>query len=232
MLNHLKLLVWDLDYLVFDCSEPKVTALRQSLIALADSIPHSVRLPDAIDAEGGYLDYGFRWPQFLEIGLDEERLGQFQRAYQIHQERCIQAGVGRVYPGVHEFLRDCRKSDIRLALGAEASRDYLLAVTDQHRLDLIFDIALCTEEFGVGSADEMFEEIMSQTEVYPSETLVLGTRPAFFQAAHNLDLLTVGCGWGLRQQRGLAEADLQAPTLSQLQAAIAKADHLSNRYST
>ena len=53
MLNHLKLLVWDLDYLVFDCSELKVTALRQSLIALADSIPHSVRLPDAIDAEGG-----------------------------------------------------------------------------------------------------------------------------------------------------------------------------------
>ena len=47
MLNHLKLLVWDLDYLVFDCSALKVRALRQSLIALADLIPHSVRLPDA-----------------------------------------------------------------------------------------------------------------------------------------------------------------------------------------
>ena len=232
MLNHLKLLVWDLDYLVFDCSALKVRALRQSLIALADSIPHSVRLPDAIDAEGGYLDHGFRWPQFLEIGLDEERLGQFQRAYHIYQDRCVQAGVGRLYPGVHDFLVDCRKRDIRLALGAEASRDYLLAVTDQHRLDQMFDIALCTEEFGVGSADEMFEEIMTQTEVYPSETLVLGTRPAFFQAAHNLDLLTIGCGWGLSEQRGLAEADLQAPTLSRLQAVIDRADHLSNRYST
>jgi len=232
VLNHLKLLIWDLDYLVFDCSALKVTALRHSLIALADSLPHSVRLPEAIDAEGGYLDYGFRWPQFLEIGLDEERLGQFQRAYQIHQDRCVQAGVGRVYPELHDFLVDCRQRDIRLALGAEASRDYLLAIMDQHRLDQMFDIALCTEEFGVGSADEMFEEIMTHTEVYPSETLVLGTRPAFFQAAHNLDLLTIGGGWGLSEQRGLAEADLQAPTVSRLEAVIEKADHLSNRYSS
>jgi phosphoglycolate phosphatase-like HAD superfamily hydrolase len=232
VLNHLKLLVWDLDYLVFDCSALKVSALRQSLISFAESIPQSVRLPDAIDAEGGYLDYGFRWPQFLEIGLDEERLGQFQRAFHIHQDRHVQAGVGRVYPGVHDFLMDCRKGDIRLALGAEASRDYLLAVTDQHSLDNLFDIALCTEEFGVGSADEMFEEIMNHTEVYPSETLVLGTRPAFFQAAHNLDLLTVGCGWGLHQQYRLAEADLQAPALSHLHAVIEQADHLSNRYSS
>jgi hypothetical protein len=61
---------------------------------------------------------------------------------------------------------------------------------------------------------------------------VLGTRPAFFQAAHNLDLLTVGCGWGLHQQYRLAEADLQAPALSHLHAVIEQADHLSNRYSS
>jgi hypothetical protein len=31
---------------------------------------------------------------------------------------------------------------------------------------------------------------------------------AFFQAAHNQDILAVGSGWGIRQQTGLSEADL------------------------
>ena len=47
-------------------------------------------------------------------------------------------------------------------------RSYLMAVSDRHRLDSLFDLSLCTEEFGVGSADEMFAEIMHYHEVNPS----------------------------------------------------------------
>jgi phosphoglycolate phosphatase-like HAD superfamily hydrolase len=82
----------------------------------------------------------------------------------------------------------------------------------------------------MGSADEMLEDIMRQAEVNPSEALALGTRPDFFQAAHALDILTIGCGWGIRRQDALAEADLQALNLSQLQAAIEKADNLNSQY--
>jgi len=230
MLHHIKLLVFDLDYLIFDCSSLKVRALRQSLISFADTIPQSVRLPDELDAEEGYRAHGFRWPQFLEIGLGEERLWQLEQAYSIHEERFLEAGVGQLYPGVEQFLLGCRRADIQVALGAEASREYLLAVSDQHRLDNVFGIALCTEEFGVGSADEMLEEIMHHAEVHPSETVVLGTRPAFFQSAHNLDLLTIGCGWGIHKHDGLAEADLQSLTLKSLPSAIVEADRLSAQY--
>jgi phosphoglycolate phosphatase-like HAD superfamily hydrolase len=231
VLQHIRLLILDLDYLVFDCALLKVQALRQSLISLADAIPQSVRLPDTSDAEEGFRNYGFRWTRFLEIGLNEETLEHLQQAYRIHEDRLINSRVGRVYPGIEEFIATCRQEKTAIALGAESSRDYLVAVNDRHQLDSLFHIALCTEEFGVGAADEMFVEIMSQAEVNPSETLALGTRPHFFQAAHNQDILTVGCGWGIQQQDGLSEADLTATKVSELLPAIKKADYLASQYS-
>jgi len=231
MLRHIRLLVFDLDYVIFDCSALKIRALRQSLISFADAIPQNVRLPDTMDAEEGYRDHGFRWTQFVEIGLTEERLSELQQVYRIQENRLLEAGVGQIYPGLQEVLEVCRQSGLLLALGAESSRDYLLAVSDRHGLGRIFQISLCTEEFGVGSADEMLEEVMHYNEVNPSETVVLGTRPALFQSAHNLDLVTVGCGWGLHQHDRLGEADSQAPTLGRLIAALQEADRVAARYS-
>ncbi len=231
MFRHIRLLILDLDYLVFDCALLKLQALRQGLIALADAIPQSVRLPDIVDAEEGFRDHGFRWIRHLEIGLNEEGLEHLRQAYGIHESRLLESGIGKIFHGIEEFIMNCRQLNLAVALGAEASRDYLLAVVDRHQLDNLFQIALCTEEFGVGNADEMVEEIMRQAEVNPSETLVLGTRPHFFQAAHNLDVLTIGCGWGLRRHNGLAEADLQSLTLAQLYPALQKADNLASQYS-
>jgi phosphoglycolate phosphatase-like HAD superfamily hydrolase len=227
---HTRLLVLDLDYLVFDCAPVKIQALRQSLIAFADSIPQSVRLPDAFDAEEGYREHGFRWTQFLEIGLDEERLSELQRVYAIQEERLLDSGAGSVFPGLTELLERCRRQGLQLAIGADASRDYLMSVSDRHRLHDLFSLALCTEEFGVGSADEMLTEIIHHHEVNPSETVVLGTRPAMFQAAHRLDVVTIGCGWAIQRHDGLAEADFRSLTLSALEPALEEADDLSSRY--
>ena len=165
MLQHIRLLILDLDYVVFDCALLKVQALRQSLVSLADSIPQDVRLPEAMDAEEGFRDYGFRWARHLEIGLDEESLENLQPAYSRNEGRLVEAGIGKVFPGVEEFIMNCRESNVTVALGADASRDYLLSVADRHQLDALFQIALCTEEFGVGSAGEMIEEIMRYAEV-------------------------------------------------------------------
>jgi phosphoglycolate phosphatase-like HAD superfamily hydrolase len=217
---------------VFDCALLKVQALRQSLISLADAIPQSVRLPDNIDAEEGFREHGFRWTRFLEIGLDEEGLEHLQQAYHIHENRLVESGIGRIHTGIEAFLVNCRQSNIAVALGAEASRDYLVSVTDRHQLDSLFQVALCTEEFGLGNVDEMLGEIIQQAEVYPSEALVLGTRPHCFRAARDLHVLTIGCGWGLRRHGGLAEAELQSLTLAQLHPAIEKADTLASQYSS
>lgn len=229
-MRHIRLLVFDLDYLVFDCTLLKVRALRQSLISFAETIPQSVRLPDETDAEEGFQTHGFRWTQFLEIGLDEEQRQHLQHAYGIHESRLIESGVGHLYQGICELIATCRSNKIAVALGAEATRDYLMAVSDRHRLDSIFEVILCTEEFGVGGMGEMLEEIMLAAEVNPSETLVLGTRPYSFHAAHNLDVLSIGCGWGIRRHDGLGEADLQSLTLAQLYPAVRKADYLASQY--
>src|SRR5262249_15170498 len=126
VLEHLRLLILDLDYVVFDCAPVKLRALRQSLIAFADSLPHSVRLPDAVDLEEGYGEHGFRWAQFLEIGLDEERRSELQTVYRLQEQRLLDEGAGDLLPGLREFLAGARRAGVDLALGADTTRDYLM----------------------------------------------------------------------------------------------------------
>jgi len=228
-LRHIRLLILDLDYLVFDCAQLKTMALRQSLISLADLIPQDMPLPGVEDAEAGFLEYGPRWIQNLEIGLNERNLADLERAYSLHESRLIDSGHGRIFPGIMESLTHYIKTEVALALGAEANRDYLISVMDRFQLDGVFQSALCTEEFGMGAADEMLLEIMRQAEVNPSETLMLGTRAHTFQAARAADIQTIGCGWGLRQTAGLGEADFQAHSLSALAAVVEQADGLARK---
>jgi phosphoglycolate phosphatase-like HAD superfamily hydrolase len=227
--RQIQLLIFDLDYLIFDCAALKGKALSESLISFADEIAHDMRLPDDADAEEGFRDHGCRWPRSLRIGLDEANLQQLLYAYRIHEERLATAGAGKIYPGVPELLVRCRKNGASLALGAEASRDYLLAVSDRHGLDDHFEWAFCTEEFGMGSAAEMFAEIMGRAEVNPSETLMLGTRPGFFEAARAVDVLSIGCGWGIHKHEPLGAADLRSLSLSTIYHTIEKADALAAR---
>ena len=230
MLSQLRLLVLDLDYLFYDCAELKVRALRESLLSFADAIPPDVHLPGAADIEEAFRYSGFRWPQALQIGLDERHLTELQSAYRIYEERLVAAGAGRIFQHLPAFLSFCRKNNLVAAIGGEASRDYLLAVSDHHNLDHFFELAYCVEEFGMGGTDEMIDEIMCRAEVNPSETVVLGTRPDFFRAARNRDILTIGCGWGLRRHEALGEADFQAVTVVQACEALEKADALARQY--
>ena len=224
MLKHIRLLIFDLDYLVFDCAGLKAGALRESLKGFADEIPHDVRLPDEVDVEEGFREHGFRWPLHLDLGLDENRLASLQGACHAVEQLLVTAGAGRVFPGLPELLSICRRNQLSTALGAEARRAYVLAVSDRHDLHGLFEMVYCTEEYGAGGPDEMIEDMMARAEVNPSETLVLGTLPSMFHAARALDVITVGCGWGLRSRSALKDADLQVPALANLMRVVERAD--------
>ncbi len=227
MLRQIRLLVFDLDYVIFDCAALKVKALRESLISFADDIPQDVRLPDAVDAWEGFREYGRRWPQHLELGIGEPQLEELNAAYQVYETRLVEKGAGRIYPGVPGMLDACRQIGLVSALGAEANRDYLLAVSDRHELETFFESAYCTEEFGSGGAEEMIEEIMSRAQVLPSETLVLGNRHDLFAAARNLDVITIGCEWGLQAPEVPGSADLRLLSPTAALAAIEAADAIA-----
>ena len=197
------------------------------MISLAETIPHDINLPGPAEAEEGYCNHGRRWVRNLEMGLDEEKLDDLEQAYAVQEIRLLEAGRGRLIPGIQDFIAQCRSMNLATALGADADRNYLVGVADRYELDRLFQFMLCTEEFGQGGADEMLEEIMRQAEVNPSETLVLATRPDYFQAARSLDVLTIGCGWGIHQHDALTQADMQSLILSQLFPVIEKADALA-----
>lgn len=231
MLQQIRLLVFDLDYLIFDCSVLKTQALQQSLISIADSIPHHVRLPDAADIEAAFREHGHRWLHFLELELATEALTELEQAYRVQEGRLIEAGIGRSYPGVPEVLHMCHQEGISAALGAEAAREYLMTVSDRHELDRYFDISLCTAEYGGGGTEEMLSDILNRAEINPSEALVLGTRPAFFEASHGLDLLTLGCAWGLQHKDALKASDFQSGCVEEILPVIRRADEIAARFS-
>ena len=226
MLQHIRLLILDLDYLVFDSAALKLKALRQSLISFADSVPQSVRLPDAADVEDGFRVLGYRWVEYLDLG-PHGLPSSLADAYRIHEHRLVEAGAGQIYPALKPVLSACVREELRLALGADATRDYLLEVCDRHKLNDTFDISLCVEEFGRGSVAEMLEEVVRLAEVNRSEAMVLGTRPEYFRAARELDLATIGCGWGLQSRESLADAEYQAHTPAKILSAVLRADELA-----
>ena len=229
MLRRIRLLVFDLDYLVFDCAALRERSLRQSLIPFAEQIPQDMRLPDAVDIEEGYRVLGSRWVHSLDLGLGTESLQTLEESFRVHERRLVEGGGGHVFPGMREILAAARQERLTISLGAESSREYLMSVCDRHNLDEFFDMAFCAEEFGSGSTDEMLEEIMNHAEVHPSETLILGTRPSCFDAGRNLDVQSVGCGWGIRSRETLGCADFQALAVGQLYPLIQQADALSAR---
>jgi phosphoglycolate phosphatase-like HAD superfamily hydrolase len=228
VLRHIRLLIFDLDYLVYDSAALKVKALRQCLISFADAIPQNLRLPDAVDIEEAFRAFGYRWFESLDLGLGDLPPSLID-AYRIHEHRLIEAGAGQVYPALKPVLNACKRDEIRLALGADAARDYLLEVSDRHGLDDLFDVSLCAAEFGMGSVAEMLEEVVRLAEVNRSEAIVLGTRPEYFRVARELDLTAIGCGWGTQRQEFMAEAEYQCLAPAGIFPAVLRADELAAR---
>jgi phosphoglycolate phosphatase-like HAD superfamily hydrolase len=229
-LRHIRLLILDLDYLLFDSRALKLKALRQSLVAFADTIPQSACLPDETDLEEAYLQHGLRWLEFLDLGLEEDALTSLQEAYRVYEARLLQAETGGVYPGIPQLLNTFRQSGLTLALGADSPRDYLLEVSDRHGLSDLFAVALCAEEFGKGSVDEMLQEALILGEVNRSEAVALGTRSEYFQAARDLDIASIGCGWGIRHQESLRDAAQRAGTPAELPGILNLLDERAVRF--
>ncbi len=202
----------------------RLQALRQSLLSFADVIPHNVRIPDAADIEDGYRARGRAWTGELQVGLRADQLGELGRQLEINEQRLVAAGMGSPYPGMEALLSRLQREGLTLHLGADASREHLLSVSDKHRLDRHFEAMFCAGEFGTGQLWDMFEESMHRAGVHSSETVALGTRPEYFRAAHSLDVMTIGCGWGIRQQGGLAEAILQCGQVERAWTAVSRMD--------
>ncbi len=232
MLRQIRLLIFDLDYVILDCAALKIRALRQTLISYSDSLRHDIRLPDLVDIEAAYRDHGSLWIRNLEIGFSDDQLLDLEADYLVQESRFLEAGMGKPYIGISELLAECKREGLSLALGADGSRDYLVTASDRHGLDRTFESAFCTEDFGVGSVDEMITEIMSHEEVNPSETLLLATRPRYFEAGMNLDVMTLGCGWGIEEHSVLAQADFQSLTIDHALTLIRQADEVSAGEST
>jgi phosphoglycolate phosphatase-like HAD superfamily hydrolase len=228
LLEKIRLLILDLDYLVIDCAALRSKTLRKCLLRFADQIPTDARLPDSIDIEDSYLEGGFEWLSALQLGLNEESALDLNSDYAEQEARLLEAGGCILFPGVKDLMAGCIEAGVAIALGADAGRSHLMSVIDSLSLDRYFKTSLCTEEFGSGSVDEMLEELLSHSEVNPSEAIMLATRNAYFDAARSLSLPSIGCGWGLQQKRDFSAANYQSPSLAHLLPLIRQADAIAS----
>ena len=224
MLRRIRLIITDLDQTLFDSHELKLRAFRHALATLSDSIRHDVRLPDAIDLEEVYLGYGHSWPDHVDVGLDDSAALDVGRMCREHMVSFVESGSGRLQPGVLEYLLSCREEGAVLAIGAEAHREYLLAVSDRFGLSDAFECSLCTGEYGTGGADEMLEDALSRCEALAGETVYVGTRPDTLEAARFLGITALVGAWGLHGEGMQGREEPRAADVQALAALIAGID--------
>jgi phosphoglycolate phosphatase-like HAD superfamily hydrolase len=227
LLDKIRLLIFDLDYLVFDCAALKLRALRHCLLEFADQIPTDARLPDSVDIEECCMAAGHKWVSSMPLGLDESGQIELAECYLLEESRHLESGAGVLFPGIRDLFSGCRDSGLILGLGADSRRDYLMSVSDRLGLDQVFEVSLCTEEYGSGRTEEMFEDILQQVEVLPSEAIILGTRSPYFEAARGMNIPSIGCGWGLQQKKDFSAAVYESPSLAHLVPLIRQADAIA-----
>jgi len=224
LLRHIRLIITDLDQALFDSHELRTRAFRQALATASDLVSDSPRVPDAVDLEDAYLIYGHSWPECVDVGLGEPVAAEVGRLCQDQMVRFVEAGRGRLQPGVLEYLLSCRESGTLLAIGAEAERAYLLAVCDRFCLSDVFECVLCTGEYGASGADEMFEDILARCEALAGETVYVGARPDTLDAARFLGIRSIVSGWGVQGGSPHLREEPCAADIQALSALIAAMD--------
>jgi phosphoglycolate phosphatase-like HAD superfamily hydrolase len=222
--RHVRLLVLDLEHVVFDAIPLKLGAVRRAILPVADDIPHSVCLPDGADLEEAYASRGWRWFEAVQLGLPKERLLALEPIVRAEARFLASGEAGRIYPGVMETLGVCRQAGLLLALGADCDRDFMLAVSDRHGFDGVFNFMACAEDYGIGGFSELLEDVAERLEVHASECVYLGTRGVCIEEALALGVATLGCRWGLHCSAVIDCANGQAERPDQLPGLLQEID--------
>ncbi|MDH5681950.1 MAG: HAD family hydrolase [Spirochaetota bacterium] len=191
----------DLDTIIFDNDGTLFQADLVSFPAVVSSFKdlmkfHSLKIPipskDTINSNIGLpaRDYFMGLlPEPLRHLTDE-----FCDLCVQHEITNIQKGLGSLYPGVEETLRDLKARGYNLGVITNAGADYFSAVTDTYNYSDLFDAFICLGDRPHLDKSDLLKELLDQFK--SKRAAVVGDKASDIGAGRRYDCLTIAALYG------------------------------------
>ncbi len=195
MSKHFKLLIFDWDGTLMD-SQARIVASFQATIAHFGLEPRTSAQIRHIIGLG--LDMAIRslFPQ-AAVSL-RQPIAQYYRAHFLKMNIPTP-----LFPGVAKTLHALHADGYWLAIATGKSRTGLNRALEDSGLSSLFHSSRCAEETSSKPHPQMLQEIMSQLNVLPTDTLMIGDTEYDLQMAQNAQVKAVAVTYGVHDKAHL-----------------------------
>ncbi|MCK4743791.1 MAG: HAD-IIIA family hydrolase [Sulfuriflexus sp.] len=175
---------------------------------LMDSIDHISSSLAAAAADINLVDLGTeRYKGIIGLGLAEAMAELYPDAdVTTQKELCDRYrhhffdesnGKSSLFDGTHEMLASLKEKGPKMAVATGKARRGLTRVFDETGYHSMFHASRCADESGSKPAPHMLHEIMSELNVTPDKTLMIGDSKYDMQMANNAGVDCVAVSYGV-----------------------------------
>jgi len=174
---------------------------------LMDSVDHIVSSLEAAAADTNMQDLGHeRYRNIIGLGLAEAFYTLYPDADQSQQDALTERyrhhffdaskGKSSLFDGTDAMLSSLKAKGMKMAVATGKSRRGLNRVFDETGYHSMFHASRCADESGSKPDPKMLHEIMTELNVAPENTLMIGDSSYDMQMANNagIDCLAVSYG--------------------------------------
>jgi phosphoglycolate phosphatase len=208
-------LIFDLDGTLFQTETLSIPAYQQTFEELRREGLYSGPTPPEerfLGSLGLLLDE--IWRRVLPDATDVVRKRADELLLQ-HQLQLLQAGEGRLYPGVIDTLTALREMDYRLFVASNGLEAYVKGVLQYTGIADLFSAAYSAGEFRTASKVDLVRRLL---DTYQLESAwMVGDRASDVEAGKENGLWVVGCAYGgFHRPEELDAADVVIHSFPQL----------------
>lgn len=202
---------FDLDATLWPPHSVALPGFRQVLAELGQPIPSDEALLGTL----GYPTPEI-WQKLMPDATDELQ----QQANTLMGEKevaLLKQGLATPFPGVSETLQRLRDSGLVLCILSNCDSYYLQAVPDALGIGHYFTERFCAADFPGLTKSEILRQVLP---CFQQPAAMVGDRWHDMEAGSDNNLLTIGCAFGLGQDKELATADHRIQHFAQLESIL------------
>jgi len=175
---------------------------------LMDSIEHIVSSLSAAAADTKMEDLGqHRYRDIIGLGLAEAMHALYPDATEHDQQLLCERyrhhfldrnkAQSALFDGAHEMLSSLREKDVKIAVATGKARIGLNRVFDETGYGDFFHASRCADESGSKPQPHMLHELMSELDVAPEKTIMIGDTTYDMQMANNAGTAGLAVSYGV-----------------------------------
>ncbi|WP_276353116.1 HAD family hydrolase [Cohnella caldifontis] len=208
-------MIFDLDGTLFRTETLLLPAYRQTFAQLKKEKLYVRECPPEqrfIDSLGLLLED--IWKNVLpdQPVAVHERANELLLAYQLEG---LKAGIGQLYPGVRETLRELREAGVRLFVASNGLEPYVRGVVEAKGLSGLFEGIYSAGGYRTASKADLVRLLLSERGV--GKAWMVGDRVSDVEAGKRNGLTVIGCDYaGFHHAGELEQADRRIGGFPQL----------------